>query len=319
MGNINEKEAKDVVSIIKTRFLDRSRPLAEDEVPVFRSMKLPTKDEASIILGTDMSSTPIPLVYEEVAFSESEENNAVEILMQTDNEQTLGLEGVAVLELIGYMAYNSAFSQLRTKEQLGYITSAFTRQTAGGVRCLGVLVQSSSTLPPKLEERCEAWIEQYRKEIEEMSEDRIANEAGAVVAQLLEKDTKLSEEVSRYWSEISGTDEMYGKLKEPNFDRIQDVVGELILAENEEDKSKVASRKTAAQMKQKMLELYDKYFLKSSPHRRALSARVYAYKEKSEMEKNIGKTGYISTHAEVRSLKQYLSTWPTAPYWSKKF
>ena len=318
MGNINEEEAKEVEQIINSRFLERSRPLEEDEIPVFRSMKLPTKDEASVIFGTDMTSSSFPVIYEEVALSESEENSSVEVLLQTDSEYVLGYEGVAILELIGYMAYNSAFSQLRTKEQLGYIVSAYTRKTAGDARGLSVVVQSSSTLPDAIEERIEKWVEMYRKEIEDMSEERIAMEAGAVVAQLLERDTKLSEEVSRYWGVIDVTDELVGELSNPNFDKVEIIAEELTLAENEEDLSKVASRKTAKQLKKSMLELYDKYFMKTSPYRRAMSSRVYCHDAKCEMEKNIGKPGYLSTHAEVRSLKQYLSSWPNVPYWGKK-
>lgn len=318
MGNINEEEAKSVEKIINTRFLERSRPLEEDEIPVFRSLRLPTKAEASLIFDADMSSSSFPVIYEEVALSESEENSAVETLLQTDSEYVLGFEGVAVLELIGYMAYNSAFSQLRTKEQLGYIVSAFTRKTAGGARGLSVVVQSSSTLPDVIEERIEEWVEMYRKEIENMSEEQIAMEAGAVVAQLLERDTKLSEEVSRYWGEIDATDELLGGLRNPNFDKVKIVAEELTIAENEEDLTKVASRKTAKQLKESMLQLYDKYFMKSSPFRRAMSSRVYCHDAKCEMEKNIGKPGYLSSHAEVRKLKQYLSSWPNAPYWGKK-
>ena len=94
------------------------------------------------------------------------------------------------------MAYNSAFNQLRTKEQLGYIVSAFMKKITGGGNAFCVVVQSSNTLPPVLEERCLRWIEQFRKEMEEMPDDRFASEAAAVKANLLEKDIKLLEAVS---------------------------------------------------------------------------------------------------------------------------
>ena len=53
----------------------------------------------------------------------------------------LGLEGIAILELICHLAYTSAYNQLRTREQLGYIVSAFFRKTQGGGIGLGVTVQ----------------------------------------------------------------------------------------------------------------------------------------------------------------------------------
>jgi len=319
MGNINEKETKKVESIINARFLDRSLPLGEYEIPVFASKKLPTNSEASLIFGTDTSLSTIPTIYEEVAFNEHEENNAIQILLQTEHDHVLGFEGLAILDLIGYMAHDSAFSQLRTKEQLGYIASAHIRRSAGGSRGLAIVVQSSSTLPQELENRCEAWLATYRTELHEMSEERLAMEAGAVVAQLLEKDNSLSEEVGSYWGEISSSDSFFGKTSVPNFDRVKLIAEELILAENEEDKNKVASRKSAKELKKKILEFFDKNFLKSSPHRRAISSRVYSYNARTEMEKNIGKPGYISTEADARRLKQYLSSFPVAPFWCQKF
>lgn len=318
MGNIKEKEALDVARIIDSRFLESSRVLLDDEVPVFRSKKLPTKAEASLIFGPSVSSKAIPVVFEDLVCSESEENHSVEIMLQAGSDLELGYEGVSILELIGYMAYSSAFAQLRSKEQLGYIVSAFNRKTAGNVRGLGVVVQSSTTLPLDLERRCEAWIVQFRKELEEMSEDRIAMEASAVVAQILERDTKLSDEVSRFWYEISATNEFVGDLKNPDFGRLKRIADELTFKSEGDDKETGKSQHTVKEFKQKMLDFYDKHFVSTSPDRRAMSSRVYGIKARAEFEKNFGKPGRISTHAESLGLKQYLGSFPTVPYWSNK-
>jgi len=45
-------------------------------------------------------------------------------MMQSMSNYELGYEGLAIQELIGSIAYNSAFNQLCTKEQLRYIDSA---------------------------------------------------------------------------------------------------------------------------------------------------------------------------------------------------
>ena len=80
---------------------------------------MPTIEEAKRIFGPDVENRSIPVILEEVAQSETEENHAVEIVLQAGSEHELGYEGIALISLIGQMAYNSAYDQLRTKEQLG--------------------------------------------------------------------------------------------------------------------------------------------------------------------------------------------------------
>jgi len=119
MGNINEAGALECVNTINHHFLRRSRPLLPEEIPKLKSLKLPTRKEALQIFGPIEEQQPISLILEEVAHSDSEQNNAVEIILQTASEHELGYKGVSILEMIGHIAYNSAFNQLRTKEQLG--------------------------------------------------------------------------------------------------------------------------------------------------------------------------------------------------------
>jgi insulysin len=111
-------------------------------------------------------------------------------------------KGIAVLDLIAHMAYNSAYNMLRTQQQLGYIVSASARKTAGGGWGMSVVVQSSVALPEVLEERIEDWIVAFRQELADMDPEDIAAEAAAVVSQLLKKDQKLSQEASRMVGDI---------------------------------------------------------------------------------------------------------------------
>jgi insulysin len=272
---------------------------------------MPTRKEAMQIFGDSVGSNEVPLVYEGLAHSESEENNAVDLMLQTGSSFELGFEGLAIQELIASMGYNSAFNQLRTKEQLGYIVAAVVKKSTGGGNGLHVIVQSSSTLPPALEERCLRWVEQFRKELEEMPDSRFAMEAAAVKANLLEKDIKLSEEVSSIWGEILSTVPHSEHFKNPDFDRIEKFADVLTL----DDSDGTSSIKTAAELKRKVLEFYDKYFMPDSPDRRAVSSRVYNRKAKDLYEENIGKPGFISSYDDARKLKQMLAAFPTAPYW----
>lgn len=316
IGNIDEKGSKEVSEVISNNFL-KKRPLIDDEVPRFRSLKMPSKAEAMKIFGSASDSSEMPVVYEAVAHSESEENNSIEIMMQTASSYELGFEGLAIQELIGSMAYNSAFNQLRTKEQLGYIVSAYVKKTTGGGNAFCVLVQSSNTLPPVLEERCLRWVEQFRQEMEEMPVERFAMEAAAVRANLLEKDIKLSEEIGSVWGEILSTAIPSEHFKNPVFDRVEQFANVLTLDEAKDDDvdngSDTRVFKTAGELKTRVLEFYDEYFLSSE--RRGISSRVYNRKAKDQFDQNVGKPGVISSYDEARKLKQHLASFPTAPYW----
>mmetsp|Transcript_34158 Transcript_34158/g.71910 ORF Transcript_34158/g.71910 Transcript_34158/m.71910 type:complete len:1204 (-) Transcript_34158:110-3721(-) len=317
IGNIDEKGSKEVAGVISDHFL-KKRPLIDDETPRFHTLRMPNQAESSKIFGSPPEASEVPMIVEAVAHSESEENNSVELFMQTASSYELGYEGLAIQELIGSMAYNSAFNQLRTKEQLGYIVSAFVKKSTGGGNAFCVLVQSSNTLPPALEERCLKWVEQFRQEMEEMPEERFAMEAAAVRANLLEKDIKLSEEISSVWGEILMTVSHSEHFKNPVFDRVENFADVLTLDGNngggDRDDSKPGSSiKTAADLKKKALEFYDRYFM--SPERRAVSSRVYNRKAKDIFDRNVGKPGVISSYDDARKVKQHLSALPTAPYW----
>jgi len=317
MGNINEQGARDVVQLIDNHFLSQARPLSVEEIPRFRSLKMPTKKEAIRIFGPDVAERTIPVILEEVAQSESEENNAVEMILQTGAEYEMGFEGIAILELIGQMSYNSAYNQLRTKEQLGYIVSSFTRKTAGSALGFSVVVQSSTTLPAEIEKRIEAWLKTFREELELMPAEDLAKEAMALVAQLLERNMRLSDEVATTWGSIVSTSVIGSLYNKPSFDRHLKLA-ETLSVEGMDMSSQTASfktKKTPEELKKKVLELWDKYYSVDSPERRVISARVYGQKAKEVYELNVGKPGFLSSYDEVKQVKQFLEQHATAPYW----
>lgn len=323
MGNIDEAGAQQVVSVIDRHFLGpTSRALSEVETPRFKSLKIPTHQEAVRIFGPSVEHRSIPLVYQDIALSASEENNAIEMILQAGCELDLGYEGMALLDLISHMAYTSAFNQLRTKEQLGYIVSAFARKTAGGTWGMSIVVQSSKALPSALEERCEAWLETFRQELQDMPAADMAEEASAVVAQLLEKETKLSQEVSRMWGEIINTEGLSDRMRTPSFDRLDRLAQELTVADSDDTNAASAAGdeassqfKTPAQLKERVLSFFDRHFSVHSLDRRAMSARVYNQASQSHYDASIGQPGVLSSYADMRHYKQFLSSWPNAPYW----
>ncbi|CAB9527211.1 Insulin-degrading enzyme [Seminavis robusta] len=324
MGNIDESEAREACQVVEDHFFTQkqSRPLMEAEIPTFRSMQLPTREEAKHIFREDVlvsGNRSVPLVYQEVAYSPSEENHAIEYIIQTGSEIELEYSGIALIELMNHIAYNSAYNQLRTKEQLGYIVSTFPRKTSGGGWGFSVVVQSSVATPEILEERVEAWLKQFRAEMEQKEASEIALEAAAVVSQLKERDTKLSQEVNTYWGEISNTETYSDRMKEPFFDRMDRVADELVLQDETKKLSATtlngSDRLTQEGLKQRLLDFIDHYIAADSPSRRAMSARVYNQKAKELFEANVGKPGILSSFPDIRHTKQYLGSSPLAPYW----
>jgi insulysin len=313
IGNIDIAGTNEVSNVIDRHFLGPGRALSEAETPTFRSMKLPTKDEAIRIFGGNVADRSIPLIYQDVAYSDSEENSAVEIVLQAGCELELGYEGIAILDLITHIAYNSAYNQLRTKEQLGYLVSSFARKTAGQAWGMSIVVQSSVVLPDVLEERVEAWLKVFRSELERMSPESVAQEASAVVAQLLEKDTKMSQEVGRVFGEILNTQGLTTRIRQPAFDRLDRLASQLSV--KDENTPSDGALKTAQQLKDQLLTFFDERLAANAPQRRVMSTRVYNQKDKHEFDAHVGKPGILSSHADMRHLKQFLSSYPSIPYW----
>eukprot|EP00529_Nitzschia_sp_RCC80_P008082 CAMPEP_0113519390 /NCGR_PEP_ID=MMETSP0014_2-20120614/43494_1 /TAXON_ID=2857 /ORGANISM="Nitzschia sp." /LENGTH=1295 /DNA_ID=CAMNT_0000417105 /DNA_START=357 /DNA_END=4244 /DNA_ORIENTATION=+ /assembly_acc=CAM_ASM_000159 len=317
IGNIDEKGTQEVRKVIEKHFLSKSRPLNDSETPSFRSMKLPTKAEAQEIFGAESIPDSIPLKYQELAYSPSEENNSVEVTLQAGSDLSLGYEGIGILDLIGHIAYSSAYNQLRTREQLGYIVSVYTRKTAGGAWGLTVVVQSSSKTPDYLEERIESWFKVFRQELEEMDADAMAMEARAVVMQLLEDDTKLAQEVGSWWSEIVATETNHESMQTPAFDRIEKLADELNPSSpGLKDVTMIGNRrKTPEELKARVLEFFDRFYSADSPERRAMSSRVFSQEAKDEYEQTVSRPTVFSSYSDMRFLKRHLSTWPVVPYW----
>lgn len=320
MGNIDDKGAREVKNVLERHFIEPSTPLHDSELPRFRSMKLPTKEEAVMIFGPGVEGQSIPVKYQELAVSSSEENNAVELTLQAGAEAMLGYEGVALVDLVASMAYNSAYNQLRTKEQLGYIVSAYTRKVAGGGWGLTIVVQSSVASPVVLEERIEEWLKLFRKELEEMDPQLIAEEAQGIVAQYREGNTKLSQEVSSAWNEISGSEGCNERMTTPVFDRLDRLADELVLKSDSTTSATTLNgnpRKDANDLKKRIIEFFDETYAVDAPQRRLISTRVFSQNSKEEYEATLKQPGVLSSYSDMRYLKDFLSTWPVAPYWRK--
>ena len=125
---------------------------------------------------------------------------------------------LARLSMLGHLVREPAFDQLRTKEQLGYSVFSTPSSVLGSLNLL-ILVQSPTKGGSYLNDRVEAFIQMYRKELAAMDEDTFKANMTAVIKKKKEKDKTMRQEANRHWAEIA-----YRQYK---FDKVDQEVKEL--------------------------------------------------------------------------------------------
>lgn len=105
-----------------------------------------------------------------------------------------------MLSLLVHIIHEPAFDQLRTQEQLGYVVSTSTRIAASAM-ALGIKIQSTRA-PWFLEERVEAFLEQFRDTLAGMSQDDFEAKKDGLIIKLLERPKNLYEETVSFWGQI---------------------------------------------------------------------------------------------------------------------
>jgi len=293
MGNVDEGNVKKLMEGVKRDMLGGKEEtlLYDNELPQFRSVQIPTEGELNNLFNDPQ---PIyPVVYQEKAKG-NEGNCAVEYYLQAGCDDDLQIPGTAYLELLSHIAYTSAYATLRTKEQLGYIVSAFFRKTTGGGVGLSISVQSRDKNPKEIQDRIEEWLKTFRKELEEMPSERIEAEGAAVVAQLTEKDTRLSHSVGRAWGEISARE---GTGREARWNRLEEIADVI--------------RKRDGDLKEELLKRFDEWFV-DPERRRVAAAWVWGAGKEEGYEEWKGKDGVLSTREEVMRFKRGLRSLPNA-------
>lgn len=96
-----------------------------------------------------------------------------------------------------------AFNVLRTREQLGYIVSCSAWTLPGASeKGLRVVVQSEKK-PEYLENRVEAFLDEMKTKLEEMSDEEFASHRSGLQKKWLEANKNLAEEVSKYLTHIN--------------------------------------------------------------------------------------------------------------------
>lgn len=189
-----------------------------------------------------------------------EENNAARLAWQLwrsgddDEARAEGWPDAAVRDaaghLMGHLASPSAFQQLRTVEQLGYIADT-SIDGVQGITHFYCTVQSPRLAPPAIEERMFHWLGVFRSEVEALSEDEFKERAQGLADAVAQRPASLGDVSGRDWHEISSSRRRFSIIQ-------------------------VRTRALKTQVtKAHVLKVIDDLLLDAT-HRRLLRARVYA-------------------------------------------
>lgn len=178
-GNIHKGEALRVTDMVASTLKPRALP--RPQWPIIRSLILPP--------GSNY-------VFNKTLKDPETVNHCVETWLYVGDR----LARFKTL-LVDQMVHEPAFDQLRTKEQLGYIvfSSIWSFATTFGFR---ILVQSERT-PEYLDKRIEAFLAQFGRSLDKMSDADFEGHKRSLIVKRLEKLRNLDQEPSRHWDQIS--------------------------------------------------------------------------------------------------------------------
>ncbi|XP_031397805.1 insulin-degrading enzyme-like 1, peroxisomal isoform X3 [Punica granatum] len=160
------------------------------------------------------------------------------------------------LQLLHLIAEQEAFHQLRSVEQLGYITT-LARRNDCGVRGLQFIIQSTSKDPKEVDSRVEHFLRLFESKLYEMTNDEFKSKVNELIADKLEKFKNLWEECSFYWAEIYA-----GTFK---FDRVEAEVSALRQLTHQE-----------------LIDFFNEHIKVGAAKKKTLSLRVYGSLHTSE-------------------------------------
>jgi hypothetical protein len=130
----------------------------------------------------------------------------------------LGLQSSAAIRLISHMLREPLFDDLRTKQQLGYVVSAyyesgFSSRPNDELASLGplstpvdsitVAILSRKLPPPDIVKRIDEFMDTFRESLLNMPESEIRDQADALSTKLLKPIPKLQTEASNHFAKIS--------------------------------------------------------------------------------------------------------------------
>ncbi|KAI3471679.1 hypothetical protein Pfo_028329 [Paulownia fortunei] len=249
-GNLEPNEAESMIQHIEDVFFKGSNPLSQ---ALFASQSMTNR-----IVKLERG---INCIYSAEGLNPSDENSALVHYIQVHQDDfKLNVK----LQLFALIAKQPAFHQLRSVEQLGYITVLMQRNDSG-VRGVQFIIQSNVKGPGQIDLRVESFLKMFETKLYEMPSDEFKSNVNALIEMKLEKHKNLREESGFYWREISD-----GTLK---FDR----------REREVEALKQLSQK-------ELIDFFNEYIKFGALRKKSLSIRVYGSAHSSEYQADNSQT-----------------------------
>ena len=110
------------------------------------------------------------------------------------------------------------FDQLRTKESLGYVVSAYF-ESSNEILGFNILVESAFHAPSFVSERIKCFLDAFPSVIENLSDEEFNKQRVSLMEELLAEDANLREQSGRYFAHL--------KNRKYQFHRARDVAGHL--------------------------------------------------------------------------------------------
>ncbi|OCK75895.1 hypothetical protein K432DRAFT_307572 [Lepidopterella palustris CBS 459.81] len=180
-GNLYKEDALKLTDMVESTL--KPRILPPSQWPIRRSLIFPP--------GSNF-------VYERKLKDPANVNHCIEYMLYVGHDSDRDLR--AKLLLTAQLTDEPVFDQLRTKQQLGYVVFSGTsiNNMWAGYR---ILIQSEKS-PEYLEGRIDAFLTDFEKTLEEMSEEEFEEHKRSVINKRLEKLKNLTSETNRFWTHI---------------------------------------------------------------------------------------------------------------------
>ncbi|CAI9301344.1 unnamed protein product [Lactuca saligna] len=235
-GNIESNEAELMIQHVENVLFKGTKPLSQ---ALFPSQHLTNR-----VVNLEKGVT---YCYTKEGLNPSDENSALLHYIQVHQDDfKLNIK----LQLVALIAKQPAFHQLRSVEQLGYITVLMQRNDSG-IRGVQFIIQSTVKGPKHIDSRVQAFLKMFETKLYEMPDDEFKSNVNALIEMKLEKHKNLREESGYFWREIQD-----GTLK---FDRKD---------------HEVAALKQLS--KAEMIQFFDEHIKAGAPQKKALSVQVFS-------------------------------------------
>ncbi len=184
-GNINSTEAIEIANL--TQKYMQKEPLHPDKTPILRMVKLEDRSFSYFVKTMQ---------------DEENQNSGIISYLQLGK---LSIPEMSIAKVLENYLSDRFFDSLRTKQQLGYLTS-LSYSGHRKVDCFIAQVQSPYKSPEYISVKITEFILENYESILKITEEEFSKHVNSILTMLKAKDLKLSAEVSRNFLEIKYRD-----------------------------------------------------------------------------------------------------------------